>query len=452
MKKTLEDIKKFDTFIYDKYEIEYKEKSIFIKFYYEIVNLKKFIHKLEIPYAKENINKEFVEKLVFNIGLLELVSYWKATIPYNLIINCGMINEEQKSFFKKIYFFGLGEFFYINGLATNPKLNCDDFIDIKCHGKIIDCNVNDVGNGSLICIGGGKDSCVTLSLINKENNQCFIINPKEVMLKCAYITGYEDKDIISVKRTLDKGILELNEEGYLNGHTPFSAMVAFVSYLTAYLNNKKYIILSNESSANESNVLGTKINHQYSKSYEFESDFQNYAIKYLGGNIKYYSLLRPLTEYQIGMLFSKISKYHHIFKSCNVGSKGNNWSWCCNCAKCLFVYCLLAPHLYKEKLVNIFNEDLFEKRDLLTTFKELLGKENVKPFDCVGTFEEINYAITKTIKNIKQKSLPFLLEFYKDNYYDESILNLDLEHSYNENNSLSLEEEKIIKEAIAYER
>ena len=61
--------------------------------------------------------------------------------------------------------------------------------------------------------------------------------------------------------------MELNKRGFLNGHTPFSAMVAFTSFLTAYLNDKRYIVLSNESSANESNVMGTKINHQYSKTY-----------------------------------------------------------------------------------------------------------------------------------------------------------------------------------------
>ena len=44
--------------------------------------------------------------------------------------------------------------------------------------------------------------------------------------------------------------------------------------------SKKYILLSNESSANESNVDGTKINHQYSKTYEFECDFNEYTKKY----------------------------------------------------------------------------------------------------------------------------------------------------------------------------
>lgn len=448
MKKTLEEIKKYDTFIYDKFAIEYEEEKIKINFYYEIIGLKKFTHKLEIPVSNENINKSYVEKLAFNIGLLELVSYWKSTTSKKLEIRCGQITKEQESFFRKIYFHGLGEFFYLNNL--NPEY--ENFITIKSAGPTYNTDITYEGKGNLICIGGGKDSCVSLSLVNKQDTNCFIINPKPVMLECAHIAGYNDNEIIKVKRVIDKNLIELNNEGFLNGHTPFSAMVAFVSYLAAYLNNKKYIILSNESSANEANVIGTKINHQYSKSYEFESDFQEYSKKYLGGNIKYYSFLRPLTEYQIGMLFSKYDQYHPVFKSCNVGSKDATWHWCCNCSKCLFVYCLLAPHLYKDKLIAIFGEDLFEKKSLLQTFKELLGKENVKPFDCVGTFEEINYAITKTIKRLNNVSLPYLLNYYKEHYYNEEILNLDLEHSYNNSNSISQEEERLIKEVINYER
>lgn len=444
MKQPLSEIQKYDTFIFDNFEIKKENNLLKVSFYYEIKNLRKFTHKLTFPVTNPNIDDEFLNNLVFNIGMLELVSYYKATLSKKIIVNCGYLTEEQKSFFKKVYFYGLGEFFYVNGIHPN----FESFTTIETTKNKYKTTTIYEGKGNLIAIGGGKDSCVTLSLLDTNENGCFIINPKPVMLKCASIAGYNDNNIYTVSRIIDKELLNLNEEGYLNGHTPFSAMVAFVSYLTAYLNNKKQVVLSNESSANESNVSGTKINHQYSKSYEFESDFQKYSKEYLGDIIKYFSLLRPLTEYQIGMLFKKYPKFHPVFKSCNPGSKQNPWIWCCSCAKCLFVFSLLSPHLYKEELVKIFGEDMFEKKDLLQTFKELLGKENVKPFDCVGTFDEINYAITKCIKNLDSKPLPYLLEYYKENYYDESILQLNLENYFNNENSLSPSEINIIKEAI----
>ena len=193
-------------------------------------------------------------------------------------------------------------------------------------------------------------------------------------------------------------------------------MVSFLTYLCSYLLGKKYVALSNEASANESNVDGENINHQYSKTIEYENDFREYAEKYLKGNVEYFSLLRPISELQIAKLFSELEDYHKIFKSCNVGSKSNPWKWCCNCPKCLFVYTILSPFLYKEKLVNIFEEDLFVREDLLKTFIELCGYGEIKPFECVGTFSEIRYSVSQVIKRLENENLklPYLLKYYKE--------------------------------------
>ena len=254
--------------------------------------------------------------------------------------------------------------------------------------------------GTLIPIGGGKDSCVTAELLSeeKDDNLCLIIGGKEPSVKTAEIAGYKDK-IVYVKRTIDKNLLELNKKGFLNGHTPFSSMLAFLSYLIAYLTGKKYIALSNESSANESNIEGEKINHQYSKSFEFEQDFREYADKYLKAGVQYFSMLRPLNELQIGMLFSRNNKYHQIFRSCNVGSKTVPWEWCGNCPKCLFVYIILSPFLYKDSLVKIFKQDLYEKESLLSTFIDLSGHGKIKPFECVRNLRRSKFC---NIKNNKK--------------------------------------------------
>ena len=307
--------------------------------------------------------------------------------------------------------------FYTN----NIKTNIEDFMNIKCEGRLTEFEyeqIDDEANGYIVPIGGGKDSVVTLETlkIDKQNDFALIINPKPVTLDCAKIAGLEESNIIEIYRTIDKNLIDLNAKGFINGHTPFSAMLAFVSYFVAYLTGKKYIALSNENSANESNVVGEKINHQYSKSFEFECDFEYYSNKYLKAAVKYFSFLRPLNELQIAKIFSRQEKYHKVFKSCNVGSKTLPWKWCCNCAKCLFAYIILSPFLYKEKLVNIFEEDMFENESLLTTFIELTGNGETKPFDCVGTYEEVNFAISKTIENLGDKELPYLLRYYKDNF------------------------------------
>lgn len=431
---------KYPDFIYEKYEIKEKNDNYEITFFFNIPNLTTFEPKLIIE--KENIknnNKEFIEYLVFNIGLVELISYIKSTCSKNIIINCGYLDDYQINWFKKLYYNGLGEFLYRN----NINIREEELFNITTTKEIKNINIDYKGTGNLIPVGGGKDSNVTLELLKEEDNTCFIINPKGANIECANISGFKT---ITIKRILDKKIIELNNKGFLNGHTPFSAIVAFTSYLCAYLLNKKYIILSNEDSANQATVLGTNINHQYSKTFEFENDFNEYTKKYFNIDIKYFSLLRPLTEFQIGMLFSKIEKYHKIFKSCNLGSKENTWNWCCECPKCLFVYIILSPFLYKEKLINIFGKDLYEEKSLQETFDELLGYKETKPWECVGTFEEVRYAVSLLIKKLENQKLPYLLEYYKNKY--PLFLEEKLETKYNNKNNLDEHFKKIIKEAI----
>jgi hypothetical protein len=445
--------KQYVEFYYNSYSINEDEKVIYIEYEFEIQKLTKFNPKLKI--MKKNLNfkdlkSEYVKNMVFHIGMIELISYWKVTCSPKVIIKCGYIDEEQKKWWKKTYYNGLGELFYINGI----KISIEEFMEIGCtdeKNKLEYQEIIDESDGYIVPIGGGKDSIVTLEVLNidKENDYCLIINPKPVTLKCAEIAGIKEDNIIEVYREIDKNVIELNKSGYINGHTPFSTMLAFVSYFVAYLVSKKYIALSNESSANESNVQGEKINHQYSKSFEFECDFEEYSKKYLKAPVKYFSFLRPLNELQISKIFSKKEKYHQVFKSCNVGSKEKEWRWCCNCAKCLFAYIILSPYLYKEKLVNIFGEDLFENKDLLVTFLELTGNGETKPFDCVGTFEEVNFAISKTIQILesKKEKLPYLLKYYKENY---NILDIksDITKRYNIENNLNEEQNELLRKEV----
>lgn len=441
----------YPNFIYNNFDIDYDNEYMIITYHYEIEGLTKFNPITKIPLKNINLegkNKEFINYLVFHVGLVELISYWKCTCSPNVIIKAGYMDNYQISWFKKLYYYGLGEFFYVNNIETD----IDNFMNIKIDNTSnYDFNINYTGMGNLIAIGGGKDSVVSLELLKDlyKDNTTFIINPKEITIKCSQIAGYSEDKMIGVIRKIDSELINLNKEGYLNGHTPFSSLVAFLSYLVAYLSDKKYIVLSNESSANEPTVLGTKVNHQYSKTYEFENDFNLYTKKYFNIDIKYFSLLRPLNELQIAMLFSKYEKYHQIFKSCNVGSKIEPWKWCCDCPKCLFVYIILGPFLYKDKLVNIFGEDLFTKESLLNIFLELLGYSETKPFECVGTYSEVRFATSLTIKKILKDNneLPFLLNYYYENYNLDNFEN-NILLDYNGENNLDASFANIVKEVL----
>ncbi len=445
MNKFIEFREKYPNFIYDKYEITLTEEKMLIKFYFAIENLTTFTPQLEIArkdIKNDSINEELLHNLVFHIGLVEAISYYKATVSKNFIINCGYLDIEQQKWFQKLYYLGLGEFRYRNAI----KCDIDDFITFKINApKQIYKKIAFNPSGNLICIGGGKDSAVSLELLkNEPNNACFGINPKEESLNCATLAGITE--IYTINRIIDKNIIELNNQGFFNGHTPFSALVSFTSYLMAYLTNRKYIVLSNEGSSNEGNIKGEKINHQYSKTYEYECDFNNYTDKYFDLHIIYFSFLRPLSEFQIAKLFCQFKKYHPVFRSCGLGSKNKNWNWCCKCPKCLFTFIILSPFIDIEILTQIFNENMLDKKDMLATFEELIGVREIKPFDCVGTFDEVNYALKLALK--KYEKLPYLLQYYQDNY-DISVTR-DIEHEYNQDNNLNEYFENILKEALKW--
>lgn len=437
--------KKYPEFIYEKYDISFKENNLEIKYHFTIPGLTSFYPEIKIPkeYIKEGYNEEYLEYLVFHIGLIELISYCKCTCSKNIIIKPNYIDQDQIKFLKKLYYNGLGEFLYINGITVKEA----DLFNITClHEEKSLPNIVYKGNGNLICVGGGKDSCVSLEILkNEKDNSCLLMNVKTPSLESCYQAGYKDKDIIKVARILDRKIVELNNQGFLNGHTPLSSVIAFISYLCAYLSKKKYIVLSNESSANEPTVIGTNINHQYSKTYEFEKDFTNYMNKYIKLDIKYFSLLRGLSEYNIAHLFSNYKKYHKVFKSCNLGSKNEVWDWCGNCSKCLFIYIILSPFLSKEEQIEIFHEDLYARKDLLKTFKELIGYSTTKPFECVGTYSEARLAVSQVINNFKGE-LPYLLAYYKNNY----PLELDNKKilQYNDENNIPCEYNDLVKEEL----
>ena len=427
---------KYPKIIYKSYKITDNEDNIELEYQFLIPGLEEFNHYITIPkdnLKNTNINKSLLNSMVFRLGIVELINYYKCVCPKVIEISAGYIDKYEEKWFKKLYFNGLGEFFYVNGI----KIDEDNLFTFEITGPKFEVEkVEYQGFGNLIPIGGGKDSCVTLELLKNYDNTCFVVNDKQVDHDCI-----GNISSCFVKRKKDKKLDDLNKKGYLDGHTPYSAMLAFTSYLIAYLCNRKYVVLSNEGSADEPTIIGTNINHQYSKTYEFEKDFDEYAKKYYKIDIKYFSFLRPIKEIQIAYLFSKLKKYHKIFRSCNVNSKHEPWLWCNNCAKCLFIFIILRAFMSKEDVTNIFGENLLNKKDLENYFLELIGKSKTKPFECVGTIEEVNYAMNRIILDDDS----YLSNLYREKYYEE--VDIDLSKIYYENNVID-EYLEIIKQAI----
>ena len=373
-----------------------------------------------------------LDDIVFNIGMIELISYWKCACPPTVRVLCGSLTDNQIAFWRKLYWNGLGEFFYTNQIHADV----DDFIKLPATRKSINPREMDLwitpkaGDCYLVPVGGGKDSVVTLELLRQAGKQIrpLIMNPRGATIECARVAGFPMEEVLVIRRTIDPTLLELNRQGYLNGHTPFSAMLAFYTRLASALSGIPNVALSNESSANESTVAGTSVNHQYSKSLEFEDGFRTYVVESrkikvergaaASGNLStfnfqfstfnYFSFLRPLSELQIAMLFSRFTQYHDVFRSCNVGSKQD--IWCGHCAKCLFAYIILSPFIEPDRLNRIFGKPMLDDLTLQLEFRQLTGQAATKPFECVGTVSEVLTALSMTLERWYTDRRPSLLE------------------------------------------
>ena len=430
MKQYLSLREQYPRFAYRGYEIEENDSCLKITYRFETLGLSEFAPVWVFPKAEGDCRRwsedRLMQDMIFSLGMVELISYWKIACPPTVTVEAGRLNQDQIDWWKDLYFNGLGEFFYVNGIK---EADPNHFMDIQCAGQLKapctdqykerheECGVETVGkgNGVLVPIGGGKDSAVTLELLRLAGKPvcAYIINPRGATIHTTEVAGLDAAHVISAKRTLDSNMLELNCQGYLNGHTPFSALVAFSGIIAARMHGLTMVALSNESSANESTVQGSTVNHQYSKSFKFEEDFHYYQNTYLRGSAYYFSLLRPLSEFQIARYFAGQKQYHGIFRSCNAGSRTD--SWCGHCPKCLFVYLILSPFLTPQEVMDIFGRNMLDDWDMKETLDQLIGIEKEKPFECVGSRDEINTAIVLTIKELEEagEALPRLLSYYK---------------------------------------
>ncbi|MBU1045712.1 hypothetical protein KJ616_01160 [Patescibacteria group bacterium] len=361
-----------------------------------------------------------IDNLVFHLGLIEMLNYWKLTGAPIINIEAGNLDKNQIAFLKKIIINGMGQYFYENKIDFRKP----GFLKIKVNKdkptfKALDINLNK--KKILIPIGGGKDAPITIEKFKKQKKDIgsFALNAITPQKDIIRIAGL--KENIFVERKLDNNLFELNKKGFLNGHIPFSAFLSFLSVILAKMFDYSAIAFSWEKSADEGNVKyrGKSINHQWSKSSEFEKMMQKYAKKYLLKNIKIYSPLRKSSETEIIKKFVRLKQYHPFFISCNNAYKTKNAAkrWCGQCPKCLFVFSALYPFMKKEDLIKIFGKNLFQDKKLVPLMEQLVGKRAFKPFECVGTKKE-NLAIfnLSLTKDKKSKKLPALLTNFSARY------------------------------------
>ena len=338
-------------------------------------------------------------RLVF---LLAGVSYYKAYVPRILKCEAFPLTAPWASFIETVYRNGLGEFAYRN------KINLIDKIKFETqNGTQPSPPALNLPHQLLVPVGGGKDSIVSIEALKKTGlpitlyAQCKAIDDVAAPIMATIATS--GLPALKVARSISPSLIELNKTGVLNGHVPITAILSSMAVASAILYGFDTVVLSNEHSASAPNLVidGIDINHQYSKSLAFEQGFADFIQRHIAPDIKYFSLLRPLTEAAIARRFARLKNYHGIFRSCNTAfrqdreKRGTNW--CCDCPKCRFVFMALAPFTPKAELVKVFGKDMLDDKAQEKGFAELTGLGDYKPFECVGEIEESALLMEKLV-------------------------------------------------------
>jgi hypothetical protein len=343
-------------------------------------------------------------RLVF---LLSGVSYYKTAAPPVIDFGTTALTQAEEAFLREFYLQGLAEFAYRNNLdLSSVSFGGDDPPQTPPApgGKPFPPDPLGPPPGglrALVPFGGGIDSIVTVEQVRQQADVALFVVSRpadrfDAIEQPAAVTGLP---VVRAEREIDPQLLRSAELGFLNGHVPVTGILSAIAVLAAVLTGRDAVVMSNEWSASIPTLEfdGRPVNHQFSKSDEFEAAFRG-VLADQGSAPEYFSWLRDRTELWVGREFAALTRYHDSFRSCNKAfytERSRRFAyWCGQCDKCCFIDLILAPFLPAETLRRIFavaGEPLDDPR-LAAKFRSLLGA-GAKPFECVGEVTECRAAV-----------------------------------------------------------
>ena len=355
------------------------------------------------PFALGGARAAAAEQALRRLHLVAGVSYYKAAVPGDIRIEGHGIDDATAGLLEELYLHGLGEFAYRNGLDLHGRIRFprgnggDGGGDGSARGGI---HADTLGlrRHALVAIGGGKDSLVSIEALRAagiEQTVCWV-GGSQLIAACAARTGLPT---LNIGRQLAPELFEYNRQGAYNGHIPVTAINSAILAFAAVLLDADQVVFSNERSASYGSLIeGTgEVNHQWSKGWAFEQAFAAHLAGHVAADLRYYSLLRPLSELAVARQFAKIDRYDAHFSSCNrnfhlMGERPTS-RWCGVCPKCHFVFLALAPFMSKPRLVGIFGRNLLDDAAQVPGYDALMEYRDHKPFECVGEARESRAAM-----------------------------------------------------------
>ncbi|MET8907463.1 hypothetical protein [Micromonospora sp. NPDC004551] len=403
-----EQLRRMDAFTFPSYSIDFATGEVL--FDYALTGPdgeQRFTEVVTLPLPAQPVSDETAATLARVLELLHVVagvSYYKTAAPPRLVLPAPL-GAAAAGLVTAVYTKGLAEYAYRNRLPHVLELRPEVPAGEVTPPRVYD----DSDRRPLSAVGGGKDSIVTLEALRRAGFDPvpFSVNPNHVIVS---VNEASDLVPLAARRRIDPVLFDLNAAGALNGHIPVTAINSLIAVATAVLHGLGPVVMSNERSASDPNLVwhGHEINHQWSKGVEAEGLLRAALAEHAGLTEPYFSLLRSLSELHIARLFAETDRYDAVVTSCNAAFKLRDASerWCRDCPKCRFVFLAMAPFMSRERITTIFGGDLLADESQIPGYRELLGVDGHKPFECVGEVEESVVALSLLAEQEQWRDAP----------------------------------------------
>jgi hypothetical protein len=418
-----------------------------ISYGYSFSNRQAFRIRIVAVHGTGDLRRPELRTAIFHVGMC-LIGWIAMVFPARLVVvRAGFLSEAQAAWWAVAFDHTLAEIFYLN-----PSLGpWPGFFRVECKAK---CGLHARRLGAplplprpgagdllgaeekqvLVPMGGGKDSLTVWDLLARGrapvSRQWFFLGMHQgefaagpyaalaresgasaapIVLECDFA---EQRDAAATWQVRLGRRPPCTDEMA----PPWALLVGFASVLVTCAGQVAggsgqcaplYIAVGNEHSANEGNVEhnGITVNHQFDKGFAFERAFHHYVRAHISARVHYFSALQHLWEIAVAREFAaacgvgghagaarlpRERRYLGRFLSCNQPMEQRN---CGGCAKCCFVFAMLSAFLEPEAAAQPFGGCPFAKPALFPIFEQLMGLRGHKPFECVGTAQEVLAAL-----------------------------------------------------------
>jgi len=348
---------------------------------------------------EERYGRELMERIYFHIAAFE-INKVASLRPTSL--NWGpmshLVTAEFKTLWKSVFGKVWAQWRYENDL---PHYHGPEFGASKDARSPGPWRIE--GDSLLAFCGGGKDSLVALKLLERGGLDFATF----AYSHSVYGDHQEQHRLVDGllrhcpsqkhhRQRVDDDFLEawpglgprFGVKSVAAAETPSSL---FAALPLALQHGYAHFVLAHERSADRGNLVwnatGEEVNHQWGKSLEAERLLDDYVRLHLLENFRYYSLLKPIQDVLIFQLLQNDLQAVRDAHSCNVKKP-----WCCQCAKCAYVWINYCAYLPLSTVEAIFGHNLLDIPANQIWFRQMLGLEEHTPFECVGEVEEARLA------------------------------------------------------------